>query len=266
MLDDFFVRALIAGVGIAILTAPLGCFVIWRRLSYFGDTLSHSALLGVGIGVYLGLNFTISVFILCAILSLLLIFLQTRTRLPSDALLGLLSHSILAVGLVSLAAMTWVRFDLLSLLFGDILAVSNFDLWLIWVGGFFILLFLFLIWKPLLADTVNSDIAKAEGMKTEVANLIYVLLLASVISIALKIVGVLLITGLLILPAATSRNLTNSPYNMIFLTVLISVVSVILGLFSSLEWDTPSGPSIIVASLFLFILSLLPFKKILLVK
>lgn len=263
MVYDFFIRALFAGIGIALITAPLGCFVIWRRLSYFGDTLSHSALLGVGIGIFLGLNFTISVFILCAILSLLLIFLQTRTRLPSDALLGLLSHSILAVGLVTLAAMTWVRFDLLSLLFGDILAVSNFDLWLIWVGGIFILFILFIIWKPLFAGTVNYDLAKAEGMNTELANLTFVLLLALVISISLKIVGVLLITGLLILPAATSRNLSNSPYSMIFIAICISILSVLIGLFSSLQWDTPSGPSIIVASLLLFIISLMPFKKIL---
>ncbi|PPR75862.1 MAG: High-affinity zinc uptake system membrane protein ZnuB [Alphaproteobacteria bacterium MarineAlpha2_Bin1] len=266
MINDFFIRALFAGIGIALITAPLGCFVIWRRLSYFGDTLSHSALLGVGIGIFLGLNFTISVFILCAILSLLLIFLQSRTKLPSDALLGLLSHSILAVGLVSLAAMTWVRFDLLSLLFGDILAVSNFDLWIIWVGGLFILFILYIIWKPLFADTVNSDIAKAEGMKTEIANLIYVLLLALVISMSLKIVGVLLITGLLILPAATSRNFSNSPYSMIFLAIVLSILSVISGLFASLQWDTPSGPSIIVASLFIFIISLIPFKKILILK
>ncbi|MBL41663.1 MAG: hypothetical protein CMM49_03265 [Rhodospirillaceae bacterium] len=266
MINDFFIRALIAGIGISIITAPLGCFVIWRRLSYFGDTLSHSALLGIGIGIFLGLNFTISVFILCAILSLLLVFLQTRTRLPSDALLGLLSHSILAVGLVSLAAMTWVRFDLLSLLFGDILAVSKLDLLFIWVGGIFILLLLYIIRRPLFADTVNSDIAKAEGMNTEVANLIYVLLLALVISIALKIVGVLLITGLLILPAAAARNISNSPSSMIVFSICVSVMSVLIGLFTSLELDTPSGPSIIVAALVLFIISLFPFNKFLLKK
>ena len=266
MINDFFIRALIAGIGISIITAPLGCFVIWRRLSYFGDTLSHSALLGIGIGIFLGLNFTISVFILCAILSLLLVFLQTRTRLPSDALLGLLSHSILAVGLVSLAAMTWVRFDLLNLLFGDILAVSKLDLLFIWVGGIFILLLLYIIRRPLFADTVNSDIAKAEGMNTEVANLIYVLLLALVISIALKIVGVLLITGLLILPAAAARNISNSPSSMIVFSICVSVMSVLIGLFTSLELDTPSGPSIIVAALVLFIISLFPFNKFLLKK
>ena len=266
MINDFFIKALLAGTGIALITAPLGCFVIWRRLSYFGDTLSHSSLLGVGIGIFLGLNFTFSVFIMCAILSLILIFLQNRTRLPSDALLGLLSHSILAVGLVSLAAMTWVRFDLLSLLFGDILAVSNFDLLLIWIGGLIILIILYFIWKPLFATTVNYDISKAEGMKTEMANLIYVLLLALVISIALKIVGVLLITGLLILPAAASRNISNSPSSMIVLSICVSIMSVLIGLFTSLEWDTPSGPSIIVAALILFIISLFPFNKFLLKK
>ena len=262
MLNDFFIRALFAALGIAIITAPLGCFVIWRRLAYFGDTLAHGALLGVGIGIILGINFTLSVFILSVIISILLIFLQTKTKLPSDALLGLLSHSILAVGIVSLATMTWVRFDLLGLLFGDILAVSKFDILLIFVGGVIILLSLFLIWKPLFADTVNEDLAKAEGMDTQQAKIIFVFLMALVISISMKIVGVLLITGLLIIPAATARNISKNPIQMVFFAVFFSIVSVIIGLFSSLEWDTPSGPSIIVAALILFIVSLIPVIKL----
>ena len=261
MLDDFFIRALLAALGLAIITAPLGCFVIWRRLAYFGDTLAHGALLGVGIGIILGVNFIFAVFFLSVILSLLLILLQTRTRLPSDALLGLLSHSILAVGIVSLASMTWIRFDLLALLFGDILSVSKFDILIIFAGGALILLSLRLIWKPLFADTVHEDLAKAEGMDTQLAKIIFVLLMALVISISMKIVGVLLITGLLIIPAATARNLSKTPIQMVFIAVLCSILSVLIGLFSSLEWNTPSGPSIIVASLFLFILSLLTLNK-----
>ena len=261
MINDFFIKALLAGTGIALITAPLGCFVIWRRLSYFGDTLSHSALLGVGIGIFLGLNFTISVFILCAILSLLLVFLQTRTRLPSDALLGLLSHSILAVGLVSLAAMTWVRFDLLSLLFGDILAVTVDDLLIIWIGGPLILLILKLIWKPLFASTVNYELAEAEGLNPDRAKAIFTILMAGIIAISIKMVGLLLITGMLIIPAAMARNISTSPQRMVIYSIIGGLLSVILGLFSSLEFNTSSGPSIIAAALFLFILSLLNIKQ-----
>src|SRR6218665_3784225 len=120
MLDDFFVRALIAGVGVAVTAGPLGCFVIWRRMAYFGDTMAHSALLGVALSLLLDLNLMLSVFIVAALVSLLLLLLQRAGTLSADALLGILSHASLSVGLVILAFMTWVRVDLVSFLFGDI--------------------------------------------------------------------------------------------------------------------------------------------------
>ena len=149
MLDDFFIRALIAGLGIAIVTGPLGCFVIWRRLSYFGDTLAHSALLGVTLAYTLEFNIAFSVFIISSLIALILIQLQKRTNLPGDALLGLLAHSSLAVGLVVIGFLTFIRFDIMGLLFGDILAVTVDDLLIIWVGGPLILLILKLICKLL---------------------------------------------------------------------------------------------------------------------
>ena len=155
MLDDFFIRALIAGLGIAIVTGPLGCFVIWRRLSYFGDTLAHSALLGVTLAYTLEFNIAISVFIISSLIALILIDLQKRTNLPVDALLGLLAHSSLAVGLVVIGFLTFIRFDIMGLLFGDILAVTINDIFIIWIGGPLILIILKLIWKPLFASTVN---------------------------------------------------------------------------------------------------------------
>ena len=148
MLDDFFIRALIAGLGSAIVTGPLGCFVIWRRLSYFGDTLAHSALLGVTLAYTLEFNIAISVFIISSLIALILIDLQKRTNLPGDALLGLLAHSSLAVGLVVIGFLTFIRFDIMGLLFGDILAVTTDDIFIIWIGGPLILIILKLIWKP----------------------------------------------------------------------------------------------------------------------
>ena len=132
MFDDFFTRALVGGIGVALVAGPLGCFIIWRRLAYFGDTLSHSALLGVALALLLELNITLAVFVVSVIVSLLLVLLQRRASLSSDALLGLLAHSALAVGLVVLAFMTWVRVDLMGFLFGDILSITTFDLMLIW--------------------------------------------------------------------------------------------------------------------------------------
>ena len=260
MFDDFFTRALIAGVGIAIIAGPLGCLVIWRRLSYFGDTLSHSALLGVTLAYAFSMNITLSVFIISSVVAILLINLQKRTKLAGDSLLGLLAHSTLAIGLVLIGFLSSIRFDLMGLLFGDILAVTTDDIALVWIGGIIILGILYFIWKSLFSATVNYDLAAAEGMRPEISNLIFTLLLAGVIALSIKMIGALLITGLLLIPAAIARNLSNSPKQMIIIAILAGIASVILGLFTSLELNTSSGPSIIVVSLALFILSLIPLE------
>ena len=260
MFDDFFIRALIAGIGIAIVVGPLGCFVIWRRLSYFGDTLSHSALLGVTLAYSFSLNISLSVFIVSAVVALLLINLQKRTKLAGDSLLGLLAHSTLAIGLVLIGFLSYIRFDLMGLLFGDILAVTIEDIALVWVGGSVILGILYFIWKSLFSATVNYDLSAAEGMKPEVSNFIFTLLLAGVIALSIKMIGALLITGLLLIPAATARNISNSPNQMVFLATLVGIISVIAGLFTSLELNTSSGPTIIVVALILFIVSLVPLE------
>ena len=261
MFDDFFIRALVAGLGVAFVTGPLGCFVIWRRLSYFGDTLAHSALLGVTLAYSFEINTAFSVFIVSSLIALILIQLQKKTNLPGDALLGLLAHSSLAVGLVVIGFLTFIRFDIMGLLFGDILAVTVDDILIIWIGGAIILVVLKLIWKSLFASTVNYELAEAEGLNPDRAKAIFTILMAAVIAISIKMVGLLLITGMLIIPAAMARNISTSPQQMVFYSVIGGLLSVVLGLFTSLEFNSPSGPSIIAAALFLFILSLLKIKQ-----
>ena len=261
MFDDFFIRALVAGIGVAIVTGPLGCFVVWRRLSYFGDTLAHSALLGVTIAYSFQFNIAISVFLISSLIALILIKLQKRTNLPGDALLGLLAHSSLAVGLVVIGFLTFIRFDIMGLLFGDILAVNVTDLLIIWFGGGLILLVLKIIWKPLFASTVNYELAEAEGLNPDRAKAVFTILMAALIAISIKMVGLLLITGMLIIPAAMARNVSDSPFKMVLFSIIGGLLSVLIGLFSSLEFNTPSGPSIIAAALFLFILSLFRIKQ-----
>ena len=261
MFDDFFIRALVAGIGVAIVTGPLGCFVVWRRLSYFGDTLAHSALLGVTIAYSFQFNIAISVFLISSLIALILIKLQKRTNLPGDALLGLLAHSSLAVGLVVIGFLTFIRFDIMGLLFGDILAVNVTDLLIIWLGGGLILLVLKIIWKPLFASTVNYELAEAEGLNPDRAKAVFTILMAALIAISIKMVGLLLITGMLIIPAAMARNVSDSPFKMVLFSIIGGLLSVLIGLFSSLEFNTPSGPSIIAAALLLFILSLFRIKQ-----
>ena len=266
MFDDFIVRAFAAGIGLAFITGPLGCFIVWRRLSYLGDTIAHSALLGVVIAYALDFNLIIDVFVVSCLLALSLLFLQRRTNLPDDALLGLLAHSVLAIGLVLLGILSFIRIDLMGLLFGDILSVNVTDLLFVWIGGGIVLIVLILIWRPLFAGTVNLELAKAEGLNPDLANAIFTLLIASVIAISIKIVGILLITGLLIIPASASRNLSSTPIQMVIISSIIGVASVVLGIQTSMIWNTPTGPTILTITLGVFILTLLPLKKLLISK
>ena len=266
MFDDFIVRAFAAGIGLAFITGPLGCFIVWRRLSYFGNTIAHAALLGVVIAYALDFNLIIAVFVVSCLLALSLLFLQRRTNLPDDALFGLLAHSVLAIGLVLLGILSFIRIDLMGLLFGDILSVNVTDLLFVWIGGGIVLIVLILIWRPLFAGTVNLELAKAEGLNPDLANAIFTLLIASVIAISIKIVGILLITGLLIIPASASRNLSSTPIQMAIISSIIGVASVVLGIQTSMIWNTPTGPTILTITLGVFILTLLPLKKLLISK
>ena len=266
MFDDFIVRAFAAGIGLALVTGPLGCFIVWRRLSYFGDTIAHSALLGVTIAYAMNFNLIIAVFVVSCLLAISLLFLQRRTSLPDDALLGLLAHSVLAIGLVLLGILSFIRIDLMGLLFGDILSVNVTDLLFVWIGGGIVLIVLILIWRPLFAGTVNLELAKAEGLNPDLANAIFTLLIASVIAISIKIVGILLITGLLIIPASASRNLSSTPIQMAIISSIIGVASVVLGIQTSMIWNTPTGPTILTITLGVFILTLWPLKKLLISK
>ncbi len=266
MFDDFIVRAFAAGIGLAFITGPLGCFIVWRRLSYFGDTIAHSALLGVTIAYAMNFNLIIAVFVVSCLLAISLLFLQRRTSLPDDALLGLLAHSVLAIGLVLLGILSFIRIDLMGLLFGDILSVNFTDVLFVWIGGSIVLTILILIWRPLFAGTVNLELAKAEGLNPDLATAIFTLLIASVIAISIKIVGILLITGLLIIPASASRNLSSTPIQMAVISSIIGIASVVLGIQTSMIWNTSTGPTILVITLSIFILTLLPLKKLLISK
>ena len=246
MLDDFIVRAIIAGIGIALVTGPLGCFVVWRRLYFFGDTLAHSALLGVLISITLDINVSLTIFVVASLVAILLLRLERTTNLAGDSLLGLISHSSLAIGLVILGFLSFIRFDVMGVLFGDILSVNSNDLLVIWIGGALILVVLSYIWKPLFASTVNYELAEAEGMKPERVNAIFTILLAALIAISIKMIGVLLITGLLIIPTAMARNLSDNPRQMVILSIIGGLLSVLIGLYASFEINTSSGPSIVV--------------------
>ncbi len=251
-MDDFLVRAMLGGVGVALAAGPLGCFLVWRRMAFFGAALAHSALLGVALGFLLGVNLTLGVALFCVLVATLLFLLERQRMLASDTLLGILAHSALAAGLVTVAFIENLRIDLMAYLFGDVLAIGIGDLYLIYVLLAVTAAVLLILWRPLLLAAVNEDIAAVDGSPVARVRLIFVLLIASIVAIGMKVVGMLLIISLLIIPAAAARRLSSTPEQMAAMAALIGALSVVLGLLGSLKWDIPSGPSIVVVATLVF--------------
>ena len=200
MLDDFLMRAILGGIGVAVIAGPLGCFVVWRRMAYFGNALAHSALLGVGLGALLSLDLTLATVAVCLLLALLLVLLDQQRGLATDTILGILAHAALALGLVVLAFMEFLRVDLMAYLFGDVLAVTRRDLLWIWGGGALVLGALLALWSSLLRVTLDEELATAEGVPTRAVRLAFMLLMALAVAIGMKIVGILLIVAMLVIP------------------------------------------------------------------
>lgn len=257
LLDDFLWRALLGGLGVALVAGPLGCFVVWRRMSYFGDTLAHSALLGVALGTLFQLDLNLGIALVCVGISLILTLLARQRSLATDTLLGILSHSTLAIGLVAISFLGRVQVDLNGYLFGDLLAISRSDL--AWIGGgaALVLMILWRCWNALLMATIHEELAKVEGLPVERLRLLLMVMFSLVIAVSMKIVGVLLITALLIIPAATARPFANSPERMALLAAALGVLSVFAGLWMSWITDVPAGPAVVVSAFVLFLIGVL---------
>lgn len=260
MLDDFLVRALIAGVGLSLATGPLGAFVVWRRMAYFGDATAHAAILGVALAFATSLPIYAGTLIVALAMAITVSALAGRGH-AMDTALGVLAHSALAFGLVAVSFLPGVRVDLSAYLFGDILAVSRADLLWVWGGAIVVLALILWRWQGLLTTTLSEDLAQASGIDPGRERLVLVLALALVVAVSIKIVGALLIAAMLIIPAGAARGLSRTPEAMAGLAILVSVVAVGSGLWMSLRLDTPAGPSIVVAASILFLASLLVARR-----
>lgn len=261
MFDDFMTRATLAGVGVGIAAAPLGCFVVWRRMAYFGDATAHAAILGVA----LSLAFETSIFlgtIVVALLMAVTVTLLSARGYAMDTLLGVLSHAALAVGLVAVSFLSGVRIDLMAYLFGDILAVSRIDLAVIWGGAVLVVALVAWRWSALLTATLNEELAYASGLNPRREQLILTLALAVTVAVAIKVVGVLLIVAMLIIPAAAARGLARTPEAMAVIAAVIGAFSAVAGLRGAYMFDTPAGPSIVcVAALCFAALTVVGIRK-----
>lgn len=253
-LDDFLVRAALAGLGVALAAAPLGCFVVWRRMAYFGDATAHASILGVALALALDVPVFGGVLVVALTMAVAVSGLTGRGY-AMDTLLGVMAHSSLAFGLVAVSFVPGVRIDLMAYLFGDILAVSRADLLVIWGGAALVIALLRWRWDGLLTSTLNPDLAHAAGIDPRREQLVLTLALALVVAVAIKVVGVLLIAAMLIIPAATARPFAATPERMALVAITAGAASALGGLQLSLAADTPAGPSIVCFAAVLFLAS-----------
>jgi len=254
-MDNFVLYALLAGFGIVLSAGPLGCFIVWRQMAFFGDTVAHAALLGVALGLLFDLDVTLGVILVTAALTLLLIALGNQRLIATDTLLGILAHAMLSFGLIAAAMLTEVRVDLMGYLFGDILAITSVDLY--WIYGIAVLVLTVtgVLWKKFLIATVHEDLARAEGVPVRGMKIILMLLIALTIAIAMKIVGILLITAMLIIPAASARLFARSPEQMAGLAVVAGLAGFMGGFGGAFALDLPAGPAIVATLTLVFITS-----------
>lgn len=252
---EFLFPSILAGLGIAAIAGPLGSFVVWRRMAYFGDTLAHASLLGLALGFLLDVNLYLALTICCLALAIILVTLQRQQQVATDTLLGILAHSSLSLGLVAVSFLDNVRIDLMSYLFGDLLSVTPQDLMYIYVGVVIVAIVLSIFWRSLLSTTVNEDLAAVEGHNVDLMRLVLMLMVGLVIAIGMKFVGALIMTSLLIIPAATARRFARAPEQMALFASLIGSAAVLMGLGLSWHFDTPAGPSVVISATAMFMLS-----------
>ncbi|HCO61280.1 MAG TPA: hypothetical protein DIT58_13965 [Porticoccaceae bacterium] len=252
---QFLFLALAAGLAVAAVAGPLGSLVVWQRMAYFGDSIAHSALLGIALGLWLSVPGGYAALVVCVLIALLLSWLEQHGDVSSDTLLGIVSHGALALGLVAITLVPGGRTDMEALLFGDILTVSTAEVLGMWALSVTVLLVLSRLWPSLIALIVHRDLARVEGVPVARYELIAKMLLALTVAIAMKIVGVLLITALLIIPAAAARHFSRTPERMALLASVFAALSVVAGLVVSLVWNAPVGPAMVLAACAMFLLA-----------
>lgn len=260
-MPDFILNIIIAAIGISIISGALGCFVIWRRMSYFSESISHSALLGVSLGLISGLGLHLGLIIVGAVFAVLIVVLQQRNFLSNDTILGIFSHLSLSLGIIVLGLIDGGNTDYFGFLFGDILAINSEDI--IWIYAILavVISLLYTFWQPLLLLTLNPDLAKAEGLSQLAYQLLFMLMIALAVSVSVQIVGILLITSLLIIPPAIARGLASTPIKMLAFSIITAIISVLIGITTSIYYDLATGPTIVITLGGLFILGQFFSKK-----
>lgn len=255
LFSSFMMNSLLAGVGIAIPAAVIGCFLIWRRMAFFGDALGHTAILGVALGAVLQLNIYVFIIIICLSVALILGVISKRSPLPADIWLSILAYGALALGILIMAKATWLRLDPEAVLFGDILAIDQMDLLSIFTAALLLMSILRRYWRPLIQLTIDEDLAATAGINVGLYKVAFLFVMAIVTAVGLKTVGALMLPGLMIIPAVTASCYSRTPEQMVFYAIAIAVSCVIVGIIQSFYLDLLTGPSIVLTAVGLLVLS-----------
>lgn len=246
-MDDFLWRAALGAGLLGAAAGPIGCFVLWRRMAYVGESVSHIGLLGAAIGLLLGVNALWGTAVLAVVAAFIMANARARI-IPADTHVGIVGHIGLALGYILLSGMDTVRADLLGYLFGDVLALSTDDLMWITLASLSALVLILALWRPLLRQAVGGDIALVEGHRSRWAQTAFLVLIALLVAFGLKVVGALLMVALLIIPPAAARFFARSPAAMAWLAGLIGALSAPVGLAAAYHFDAPAGPSMVLAA------------------
>lgn len=253
-MSDFILQSIVAGVLVAFASGPMGCFLVWRRMAYFGDSMAHSALLGIALGIALGISYTFGIIAIGIIFTLLLGSLELKGNLATDTLLGILAHTSLSLGLIWISIMNH-PVNLEAILFGDILTITQHELVAIAVCVTFIIAVLVLLWPKLILLTLHEDLAFAEGVDVKKIKWTFMGLLSIMVAFSVQLIGILLLMSLMIIPAATARQWSHTPFSMACIAMVIGAVSVLVGMNVSIVLDVPSAPCIVSSAAAFFFLS-----------
>lgn len=249
--DDFLWRAALGAALLGAACGPVGCFILWRRLAYVGESVAHMGLLGAALGLLIGVQAVVGTAVLAVVAALVMARASDRS-IPAGTFVGIVGHMGLALGFIVLSLMETVRADLLGYLFGDVLALTNADLLGIAAVGLGVLVAMALLWRPLLRLAVSDAIAAAEGKASPLAQTAFLVLTALLVAFGLKVVGALLIVALLLIPPAAARPLARTPEAMAIWATVIGAASAPLGLGGAYLADAPAGPSMVLAAGMLF--------------
>ncbi len=257
MLDDFLIRSLLAGVLMVLVAAPMGCLMVWQRLAFLADTLGHASVLGVALGLMMSLHPIVGVLIVIVVI--MLIVSQSMGGKPvamSESVLAIISHTGLAAGILLLSLSGAGNISLEAILFGDLLATSMSDLGFIALTVFILLFLLWQHWSSFVAVSVSPEIAQAEGIPVQKIQLILYLMIALLIAVMMKVMGVLLIGAMLVIPVNAARVFSRGPEQMLVISLFFGLMSLFSGMFMSWQYDLQTGPAIVVMAAVWLLLSL----------